>query len=271
MQGFFPLASGSKGNALLIASKETRLLIDAGISTKRLRAALTQYGFSLEEIEGVVVTHEHHDHIAGLRLLQEKWGIPIFCNLSTAKEICHRFGGFPFKCKIFSTGEAFSYKDFSIDPFSISHDTLDPVALRVNVCNHTIGICTDLGFVSSLVERKLRLCDIVYLESNHDPELVQKSKRPSTYKVRVLGNQGHLSNASCANLLGKIYHPGMRAIYLAHLSSECNTHELAVNTTHSFLSNQGVDIPIIVAQQDEPSTPLFFANRGEKQNMIHAV
>ncbi|MEL7431723.1 MAG: MBL fold metallo-hydrolase [Chlamydiota bacterium] len=264
MPGFFPIASGSKGNASLLVSEETCLLIDAGVSAKRITQVLASLGKTLAEVEGVIVTHEHHDHISGLTTLNKKWGIPIFSNVATAKGIYESLGFIP-KCKIFSTGEPFCYKDIEIDPFTISHDTADPVALLIQTCDKRLGICTDLGFVSSLVEKKLRFCDVLYLEANHDPQLVEQSKRPSLYKVRVLGNQGHLSNAACGKLLADVHHPGLEAVYLAHLSSECNTGDLAMKTVENLLGEKKRDLSLFIAHQDRASSPFSFS-RAEQMN-----
>lgn len=266
--GFFPLASGSKGNAIFIKSQKSALLIDAGISVKRIASSLEKLGHSLKDIEGVLITHEHHDHISSIKALNQKWKIPVFCNVETAKGIQNSLDFFP-KCKIFSTGESFSYKDFTIDPFSISHDTLDPVALKIEVESLCIGVCTDLGFVSSLVKRKLMGSDILYVEANHDPSMVQASKRPYVYKKRVLGAQGHLSNEACGSLLLEVFHEGIKKVYLAHLSSECNTEKKALEHVESMLEKEGKSLPVHIAYQDQMSDPCWFSSIREKT--IHAI
>ena len=269
MNGFYPLASGSKGNSIAIKSEETLLLVDAGISAKQLRMRMQAVDLDLDQVEGVIVTHEHTDHIASLRYLNQKMRIPIFCNGETAKGIYQALHFIP-KCKIFSTGERFSYKDIEVDPFTIPHDTLDPIALRLKVGELQLGICTDLGFVPSLAKKKLQYCDLLYVEANHDPLLVQQSSRPSVYKTRVLGSQGHLSNEAAAEFLAELYHKDLKAVYLAHLSSECNTKEKALEKVEEKLRCLRADIPIFIANQDAVSTPFFFAKATDLKT-IHAI
>ncbi|MBI3211480.1 MAG: MBL fold metallo-hydrolase, partial [Simkania negevensis] len=201
MRGFCPLASGSKGNCLYLGTGRTKILIDAGISFKAIKERLSSIGVQLSEIDAILITHEHSDHINGLSLLAEKMEIPVFANAETAKGLHSQLKTLP-RFKIFSTGESFEFGDIEVSPFSVQHDTLDPVAFTFQLEKLKIGVCTDLGFVTSLVSAKLRKCDLLYIESNHEPSMVYASSRPAIYKQRVLGRQGHLSNEMCANLIG---------------------------------------------------------------------
>ena len=249
MKKFCPLASGSKGNAIYVESDETKLLIDAGISFKSLLARLDQIDVDIREIDAILVTHEHGDHVKGIEKITEKIGTPIFSNSETAKAILSNIRSKP-KFKIFSTGEMFEFGDIEIHPFSIQHDTLDPVAFTLKFGGAKIGVCTDLGLVTTLVRTYLKECDYLYVEANHETSMVYSCSRPAVYKQRVLGRQGHLSNDSCASLLREIEHSNLKHIYLAHLSAECNNEDLALKKIKHSLSNK---VPISIAYQDKVS------------------
>lgn len=257
MKGFCPLASGSKGNCLYIGTENTKLLIDAGLSAKMIVDKLSQIDVSIDEIDAVLITHEHIDHIRGLGVLCSKFNLPVFANSETAKAILSQ-SSHPLKFKIFSTGESFVYGDIEIQPFSIQHDAVDPVAFTFSLGGMKIGVCADLGFASTLVESQLRECDYLYIEANHQPEMVHASARPMIYKQRVLGRQGHLSNESCAQLIRSVLHKNLKHIYLAHLSSECNAPELALTIIRKMLESCGSDIGVSVAKQDTISHPVRF-------------
>lgn len=258
MEGFCPLASGSKGNCIYLGTKNTKLLIDAGLSARTIKAKLEEINVALEDIDAILVTHEHTDHIQGLKVLAFKLGIPVFANTETAKGIVETFHGECPKFKIFSTGETFEYGDFQIHPFSVQHDTLDPVAFTVKLDSLKMGFCTDLGFVTSLVTNQLRNCDYLYVEANHNPAMVHASSRPMVYKQRVLSRTGHLSNEACGKLLTDVAHSGLKHVHLAHLSSECNTHEKALSEVRGILENHGINLDLCVAPQDMISRPIHF-------------
>ncbi len=253
MYGFCPLASGSKGNCIYLGTKNKKVLIDAGLSAKAIQAKLSEIGVSINEIDAILVTHEHTDHIQGLRVLAYKTGIPVFANNETAKGIVNTFHDCP-KFKIFSTGETFEFGDLEIHPFSISHDTLDPVAFTVRFDGMKLGFCTDLGFVTTLVQNQLKDCDYLYVESNHQVSMVHSSARPMVYKQRVLSKSGHLSNEACGKLLTQVAHSGLKHVHLAHLSSECNSHETALHVVNEALANEGISLNITVAPQDKLGT-----------------
>ena len=255
MIGFCPLASGSKGNAIYFGTKETRLLIDAGISRKAMMERLQEIDVDLSTIEAILITHEHTDHIAGLATLAEQLKIPVLANAETAKGIVEAIGVRP-RFKIFSTEEPFCFGDLEIHPFSVPHDTMDPVAFVIRTHGLKIGLCTDLGHVTSLIRKHLEKCDYLYLEANHQPSMVHASARPQVYKTRVLGKQGHLSNQDCAKLLQAIAHPGLKHIHLAHLSSECNAPEVALTIIKEALAEKEIEISI--AWQDRISKPIYF-------------
>jgi phosphoribosyl 1,2-cyclic phosphodiesterase len=257
MKGFCPLASGSKGNSIFLGTKEAKILIDAGISAKALTEKLGSIGVGLNEIDAIIITHEHHDHISGLKTLAFKHGIPIFANHETAKGIVEAMHDCP-KFKIFSTGETFQFLDLEIHPFSIQHDTLDPVAFTFKTDNYKIGFCADIGYVSNSVRRHLENCDYLYIEANHEPSMVHASSRPMVYKQRVLSRTGHLSNQECGDLIKEIAHPGLKHIHLAHLSSECNSPEVALYKINTILAEAGINMDISIAYQDKISRKITF-------------
>jgi phosphoribosyl 1,2-cyclic phosphodiesterase len=257
MIGFCPLASGSKGNCIYLGTPRTKILIDAGISARAITNKLAEINVDVADIDAILITHEHTDHIQGLKVLAYKMGIPVFANSETAKGIVECFHDCP-KFKIFSTGETFEFGDLEIHPFSIQHDTLDPVAFTVKHDGLKLGFCADLGFVTSLVQNQLRDCDYLYIEANHQPSMVHASARPMVCKQRVLSRTGHLSNESCGNLLSEIAHTGLKHVHLAHLSSECNTPNTALNVIGDILKQKGITLDMCVAPQEMISKAIHF-------------
>lgn len=257
MQGFCPLASGSKGNSLFFGTKTTRLLIDAGLSAKATEEKLSQIGVEISSIDAILISHEHIDHIRGLVTLASKNRLPIFANCDTAKAICEILGERP-RFKIFSTGETFEFGDIEIHPFSVQHDTLDPVAFTLKTGPYKVGVCTDLGFGTSSVKEHLKGCDYLFIEANHQPSMVEASKRPPIYKQRVLSRQGHLSNDQCADIVGDVAHAGLKHIHLAHLSQECNHPDLALQIVGEKVKQVGQKIELSIAFQEKVSRAVLF-------------
>lgn len=258
MEGFCPLASGSKGNCIYLGTKNTKILIDAGISAKAVQSRLAEINVDLADIDAIIITHEHTDHIQGLKTLAYKYGIPVLANQETAKGIVEAFRECP-KFKIFCTGETFEFGDLEIHPFSIQHDTLDPVAFTVRTSSLKLGFCTDLGFVTSLVQTQLQECDYLYVEANHQPSMVHASARPMIYKQRVLSRSGHLSNEACGNLLCHVFHPKLKHVHLAHLSSECNSPETAKQVVTQLLAAKNMQVDISIAPQNQISKAIYFS------------
>lgn len=257
MEGFCPLASGSKGNCIYVGTKNTKVLIDAGISTKAIKERLNEINVDIGEIQAILISHEHSDHIAGLKVLALRHNIPIIANQLTASAICEYLHATP-RFKIFLTGETFEFGDLEIHPFSVQHDAADPVAFTLRFNDLKVGICTDLGFVTSLVAKQLEGCNLLMVEANHKPEMVHASNRPMVYKQRVLGRTGHLSNEACGELVSHVAHDQLKQVYLAHLSSECNSPDVALQTVQQMLRNQGFELSIAIAHQEKRSTATLF-------------
>lgn len=261
MYGYCPLGSGSRGNSVLVAGRGTKILIDAGLSGRAICQRLGELNVDIGEIDAVVVTHEHTDHIQGLKALTGKYSIPVITNAETAKGICKALGEVP-RFKIFTTGESFQLGEMELHPFTIQHDAADPVAFTVRLDEFKLGFCTDLGFATTLVQAELQGCDYLYLESNHDPSMVHASSRPMIYKQRVLGRSGHLSNEGCGQLLTQVYHSGLRHVHLAHLSSECNHPTRALEVAGAALQKIGASVDLAVAPQDRIGTPIHFSSHA---------
>ena len=261
MIGFCPLASGSKGNAIFFGTEQTRILIDMGISLGALVKKLAEIGIAIETIQAVLITHEHTDHIKGLSLLTQKWNVPVLANAETAKGIVQALNIRP-RFKLFTTGEPFSFGDLEVLPFSIPHDTLDPVGFVIKAMGRKIGFCTDLGHVTSHVRKMLEKCDYLYLEANHQISMVHACPRPQIYKQRVLSKQGHLSNQECAQLLAALAHKDLKHVHLAHLSSECNSHELALNIVKEALAEVHSETALSIAYQEKVSQSVSLIERN---------
>lgn len=253
MIGFCPLASGSKGNCLYIGTHNTRILIDAGLSRSEIEARLKQIDVPIESIQAIFVTHEHIDHIRALPI----GDIVVCANADTAKAIA-QISKKKMRFKIFTTGETFQFGDLEIHPFSIPHDTLDPVGFTVQAGPIKIGICADIGHVTSLIKKHLMGCDYLYIEANHDPSMVRASSRPKLLQDRILSKQGHLSNGDCAALVSQVYHPGLKHVFLAHLSEECNAGPVALSAVETLLAAHNQSVAVSVAYQDKVSKHIVF-------------
>ena len=224
---FTVIASGSSGNAAYLETPGARILIDCGISAKRIRTALLDLNRTPERLDGILITHEHSDHISGLKVLAGKLGIPVYCNRHTAEEI-RRIHQTEFQFRLIETGSSFEIGDLQIDTFSIPHDAIDPVGFVLHTPGGTIGFLTDMGHGTRLVADRCRHAEVLLLETNHDTDLLNNDpRRPWSLKQRILSRHGHLSNEGAAEFLEQLIHPGLKHIFCAHLSRDCNTPELA--------------------------------------------
>ncbi|MFC2140334.1 MBL fold metallo-hydrolase [Candidatus Auribacterota bacterium] len=235
------LGSGSRGNSIYIGVNNTHLLIDVGLSCKEMEKRLAEIGVSPEEINGILISHEHIDHIKGIPLLSSKFNIPVFSNRLTAGKIKENIKNGVQKnlrLNIFLGGNIFEVNALEVKPFSVFHDAIDPVGFIVSYKDKKIAVATDLGFPSSLVKERLKGVDAIILESNYDIEMLKNSKRPWSLKQRIMGRQGHLSNIVAANLLADVMHDDLQEIFLVHLSQDCNSPDLALKTTREKVLNK---------------------------------
>ena len=233
------LASGSSGNCIYVASEETRILLDAGVSGKEVARRLELIEEDPARIDAVCVTHEHGDHIASLGVLYRRFGMPMYANHGTLEVLSKTatLNGVPWS--VFTTGEAFTVGDLSIEPFSVPHDSYDPVGFVINAGADRVGVVTDMGMATELIRQRLKGCRALVIEANHDEGLLRASNRPWSLKQRISGRQGHLSNAQAGELVVDVAGPWLETVFLVHLSSECNDPDLARNTVETALQEGG--------------------------------
>ena len=238
----------------MVEAGDVRVLVDHGISTRRLSMRLDQLGVKPESIDAVIVTHEHTDHVAGLRVWRKRFGTPLFVNRPTSRAVggIRRADG---PVCFFTTGNRFDVGELSVYPFPVSHDALDPVGLVFEWKGRRIGMATDLGRATELVRRRLEGADVVVIESNHDPEMLLNGPYPWPVKERIRRNHGHMSNAQAAALLRRLAHPGLKAVLLAHLSRRNNLPELALNSAREALG-RGTSAEVLLGWQDRIAGPV---------------
>ena len=235
------LASSSAANCIYIGSGDTHLLLDAGLSAKETIARLGQIGVDVGAIQAICVSHEHADHVAGLSVLQRRYGIPLYANTATADAVSRLSRNTELEWKVFSTGVPFPVGDLRIEPFSVPHDAYDPVGFIVSDAMYRIGVATDIGASTELVRQRLRGCQGVVIESNYDDDLLKDSSRPWSLKQRIMGRQGHLSNRAAAEMIAQILSPDLKRVYLAHLSADCNRPDLALEQVRGGLEEHPAD------------------------------
>jgi len=224
------IASGSSGNCIYVGSDTTHLLVDVGISGKRIESGLKELELSGSDVDGILITHEHSDHIAGLGVLARKYGIPIYGSKGTIAALREIPGLGNVDDELFAELEADRkkvIKDLTISPMRISHDAGEPLAYRVSYGTRKVAVCTDLGVYNDYTVECLKGLDALVLEANHDVNMLQVGPYPYYLKQRILGERGHLSNENAGRLLSRILHDNMKAISLGHLSKENNLPELA--------------------------------------------
>lgn len=257
MLRFCSLFSGSTGNSLLVQSDSTSILIDAGVSAKRIVEALAELEIPIGSISGILVTHEHSDHIKGLGTLSKKYNIPVFANIKTWQAMPLEKD--KINCenqKIISFDSEFSIGDLNIISFPIPHDAACPCGYNILNSGKKISIATDIGHISSDIMPYLENSCFALIESNYDTEVLRYSSYPARLKARISGPNGHLSNSTCGKLIGHLMKSGLNSVMLGHLSKENNFPELAYETVIEELHNSNIDsskINVTVANRDYPS------------------
>ena len=244
-------ASGSKGNACCLECRGRALLIDCGLSCRELRRRAVAASLDLGALEGIVITHCHEDHVAGLRTFHSKFAdVPIFANMMTAEAVAWREGMNETDFVPFENGQPFGVGPFEILPFSIPHDTSDPVAYVVKAGGVTYFHGTDIGTPLDSIGVHLAEADVATLESNHDVVLLRQSGRPPSLIQRIAGPRGHLSNDQACELVKRFASPRLKRIALAHLSEQCNAPHLAEQAMRETLVAIGRgDISLAVLPQ----------------------
>ncbi len=237
------LASGSKGNCLYLETGDTRVLIDAGLSLRETLARMEGRGIDAAGVHGVLVTHEHIDHIRSAGSFARKFKVPVLASHLVCRKMEKQFKKAPLI--EFQSGNAFDFRDIRVDPFPITHDTCDPVGFVLESREGRCGSVTDLGIATRLVRDKLRDCRALNLESNHDMDMLMDGPYPWELKQRIKSRHGHLSNADSLELLFELAHGGLEALVLAHLS-EVNNHPDHVRASADrFLADQNVCAPVV--------------------------
>ena len=252
------LGSGSSGNSALLTTANCRILIDVGFSARQIGRRLKALEVCPENLDAILLTHEHGDHVAGLDVFSRKFKIPIYCNRLTAEHLRGEGIATDGSWTLFSSGSSFTIKDLDVQTFYVPHDAVDPVAFVVSSDHGSVGFLTDLGFAPKLVRERIRDVHTLVIETNHDERLLQDDpKRPWSVKQRILSRHGHLSNRAAAELVAEIAGDHLERLILSHLSRDCNTRELALGAMESLGLNR---LELFCAQQHEVS-PRFSINR----------
>ena len=248
------LGSGSRGNAILVVAGHTRLLVDAGFSGRDLARRLDAVGVDADEVDGVVITHDHGDHTKGMGVFARRHGTPLHMTRPT-REACAKLLRGGEQVHEYRPGRVFHVGDVRVEPFITVHDAVDPVGVAlVDECTgHRLGVATDLGRPTAQIRHALGACDLLILEANHDEVLLHTSPYPVSVKRRIASSHGHLSNQAAARFAVDLLHPRLAGVILAHLSDACNRPELAREVVAEALSRAGWTGYLAVADQDEPT------------------
>ena len=260
------LASGSKGNSVYVELDGVRLLVDAGISAARITKGLRARGVEPQSLDAVLVTHEHIDHIRAVGTISRRYGIPIYGTLATLREtlLSKSLGDFDRGLlHPILPDQSIRIASLEILPFSIDHDAADPVAYRVRSGEKCAAVTTDLGHFDDYICGHLRDLDAVLIEANHDPRMLADGPYPLPLKRRILSDKGHLSNEISGKLIDTILHPGLKHIFLGHLSEENNLPELALRTVREVIDrsesgNRSEGLSISVAKRHVVSEIIEF-------------
>ena len=252
---FCPLCSGSSGNASFLEAGGVRLLIDAGVTAKRLCALMEQAEIDPASIQGVLVTHEHSDHIAGLGVFSRKYNVPIYADEACFARLLPLCGGIaPQNIRAFTPDRAFFIKNVSVLPFSTPHDCAHPVGYAFCSGGRKVSVMTDIGHVTNAMLDAVEGSDLLLIEANHDVDMLRAGSYPYNLKMRILSSRGHLCNEDAGLVLQKLYDRGVKNAILGHLSQENNTPELALVTVRSVLESAGLleSMFVTVADRFQP-------------------
>ena len=260
------IASGSSGNCIYAGTDDCHVLIDAGISGKRIEAGLNEIGYKTSEMDGILITHEHMDHIKGLGVVARRHGIPMYATKGTIDAIMENrsvgeIDGSLFR--VIRPEVPFRIGDMTVQPISTSHDAADPVAYVMRREQKSMAVITDLGTYDDYIVDKVQGLDVLLLEANHDVHMLQVGVYPYYLKQRILGEKGHLSNELSGQLLSRVLHDRFRKVVLGHLSKENNYPQLAYESvkmeiTMADVPYKGSDFPVEVARRDEVSELISF-------------
>lgn len=256
---FCPLCSGSGGNASYLRGESGGLLVDAGVNCKKLTALLNLIDVEPASLSGILITHEHSDHIAGVGVFARKYHVPVYADEPCMARLLPAVGGLPPELmRVFEPDRDFFIRSLRVLPFSTPHDCAHPVGYAFSEGNKKISVMTDIGHVTERMLEAVADSDLILLEANHDVDMLRAGSYPYPLKMRILGGSGHLCNEDAGRVLVKLHDRGVRNAILAHLSRENNTPELALVTVRTVLEDAGIsgDMFITVAKREEP-TGLF--------------
>ncbi|OXM84554.1 MBL fold metallo-hydrolase [Paenibacillus rigui] len=236
---FTVLSSGSTGNAMVVATEESKVLIDAGLSAKKIDQLLKEKGMSASELDAILVTHEHADHIKGLGAVARKFDLPIYANEKTWEELNKHVGEIAEdKRCVMDTGEIRDFGSLQVQSYGISHDAAEPVGYCFYEGDQKLSLATDLGYMSAKVKEQIQDSDVLVLESNHDIEMLRMGKYPWNIKRRILSDLGHLSNEAAGIGLVDVMTTKTKRVYLAHLSRDHNLMDLARLTVNNVVEDR---------------------------------
>lgn len=258
---FSVLASGSTGNAFYIESQKEKLLIDAGASGKQIDHMLSRINVEPKDLTGILVTHEHSDHIKGLGVIARKYNLPIYANEKTWQAMEEAIGTIRSEQKFhFRLGEIKTFSDMDVESFGVSHDAVEPMFYTFYHQHKKVALVTDLGYVSERIKKTVEDADAYIFEANHDVEMLRMGRYPWNVKRRILGDSGHVSNEDAGLALYDIIGNRTKRIYLAHLSQDNNMKELARMSVSNILRERGIEIDktIHICDTDpKVPTPLY--------------
>lgn len=228
------IASGSSGNCIYVGNDNTHLLVDVGISAKRIEAGLKEIDLCGKDLDGILITHEHSDHISGLATLFKKHHLPVYCSRGTGRQLAYRIAFLDEVLHTFDPGEQFALGELQVASFATLHDAADPVGYTFTADCRKAAIVTDLGVVTPVVADAVQGTDLLVAEANHDPAMLMDGPYPYYLKQRILGHHGHLSNAACGELCRGA---GAKTVVLAHLSAENNRPSLALEAVRAAVGS----------------------------------
>ncbi len=248
------LGSGSRGNSAVVECGGARLLIDAGLSSRQLAGRLRDLGVDPASLHGILLSHEHADHVRGLRVFLKQWSVPVFCTALTGR-VVREVGISGGQWKHFEAGQPFTVAGAAVRTFALQHDAVDPVGFVIGDGTRSVGLVSDVGDVTRNLTESLSGVHGLFIEANYDEELLAAdAKRPWSIKQRISSRHGHLSNTQCAGLLREIAHPRLSRVVAGHLSSDCNTPATALRILRAGLAEAGhPGVEIQCATQDTPT------------------
>ncbi|MCB2182919.1 MAG: MBL fold metallo-hydrolase [Desulfobulbaceae bacterium] len=264
---FCVLGSGSKGNATYVEAEGKALLIDNGFSGVEIERRLEAKGLDGGRLQGILLTHEHGDHVRGAAILARKHGISLYANRGTLEAAAKTLGNVP-DIREFCTGSSFCLNKFLIHPFAVSHDTADPVGFVIRSGSCSLGYCTDTGMVSRLIQHRLTGCHGLIIECNHDPVMLKNGPYPLHLQQRVRSHHGHLANEDAARFIQDLLHENLQHVVLAHISETNNAPSLAYDTVVGIISSEGgSSLPeISLAWQDKAGEIVSLCTSDENED-----